>query len=128
MTEFQAARVSQVAQFGEISLDFGKMELCRADRPIVLTLRGVQSSEVLSGQAGTCRVTPTADNRRLAKAETLSLAHCRQLHPETAAEDREQSGLPRFSSNRSRGWLQVCSSRKAATLLAGYALREGREG
>jgi len=28
-----------VAQFGEISLDFGKMELCRAGQPVVITAR-----------------------------------------------------------------------------------------
>ena len=38
MTEFQARRISQGAQFGEISVDFRQMELCRADHPIVLTL------------------------------------------------------------------------------------------
>jgi DNA-binding response OmpR family regulator len=38
MTECQAKRISQGAQFGEISFDFRKMELCRADHPIGLTL------------------------------------------------------------------------------------------
>jgi DNA-binding response OmpR family regulator len=38
MTEFQASRISQRAQFGEISVDFRKMELCRSDHPIGLTL------------------------------------------------------------------------------------------
>jgi two-component system alkaline phosphatase synthesis response regulator PhoP len=31
--------MSQVARFGEISLDFGKMELCRADQRVGLTLQ-----------------------------------------------------------------------------------------
>jgi len=31
--------ISQIARFGEFSLDFRKMELCRADQPIELTLR-----------------------------------------------------------------------------------------
>src|ERR1700759_2508757 len=39
MDELQAARASQVAQFGEFSLDFRRMELCHADQPIELTLR-----------------------------------------------------------------------------------------
>jgi DNA-binding response OmpR family regulator len=37
MTEFQAKRISQGAQFGEISVDFRKMELCRAEHSIALT-------------------------------------------------------------------------------------------
>lgn len=32
MTDFQVRRTSQVAQFGEISLDFRKMQLHRADQ------------------------------------------------------------------------------------------------
>jgi DNA-binding response OmpR family regulator len=39
MTDLQFPRMSQAAQFGEFSLDFRKMELCRADQPIGLTLR-----------------------------------------------------------------------------------------
>jgi len=39
MTGFQARRISQVAQFGEISLDFRKMELCRAERRVGITLQ-----------------------------------------------------------------------------------------
>ncbi len=39
MTEFQFRRISPVAQFGEFSLDFQKMELCRANQQIGLTLR-----------------------------------------------------------------------------------------
>jgi DNA-binding response OmpR family regulator len=39
MSDFQARRISQVAQFGEISLDFRKMELCRAGQPVGITLR-----------------------------------------------------------------------------------------
>jgi len=38
MTEFQVRRISQGALFGEISVDFRKMELCRAGHPIGLTL------------------------------------------------------------------------------------------
>jgi len=39
MTDLQVRRTSQVAQFGEYSLDFQKMELTRADQLIGLTLR-----------------------------------------------------------------------------------------
>ena len=39
MADFQPRRVEQVSQFGEISLDFRKMELCRAGRPVEITLR-----------------------------------------------------------------------------------------
>jgi DNA-binding response OmpR family regulator len=39
MDDFQSARANQVAEFGEFSLDFRRMELCRSDQPIELTLR-----------------------------------------------------------------------------------------
>lgn len=39
MNDLGVRRVSQGAQFGEIFLDFRKMELCRADHPIELTLQ-----------------------------------------------------------------------------------------
>lgn len=39
MDDFQIARANQVALFGDFSLDFRRMELCRADHPIELTLR-----------------------------------------------------------------------------------------
>jgi DNA-binding response OmpR family regulator len=39
MPDFQARRIDQVAQFGEISLDFGKMELARAGRGVEVTVR-----------------------------------------------------------------------------------------
>jgi DNA-binding response OmpR family regulator len=39
MSTFSAKPIPQVAQFGEISLDFRKMELHRAGRPIEITLR-----------------------------------------------------------------------------------------
>lgn len=39
MSDFQAKRISQVAQFGDISLDFRKMELCRGGQSIGITLR-----------------------------------------------------------------------------------------
>jgi DNA-binding response OmpR family regulator len=39
MEDIQAAKANQVAQFGEFSLDFRRMELCRSDQPIELTLR-----------------------------------------------------------------------------------------
>lgn len=38
MTRFQVGRTSQVAQFGEILVDFRKMELSRSDQPVALTL------------------------------------------------------------------------------------------
>ena len=39
MSDFEPRRIEQVSQFGEISLDFRKMELCRAGRPVEITLR-----------------------------------------------------------------------------------------
>lgn len=39
MSDLQARAIDRVAQFGEISLDFGKMELCRAGRPVGITAR-----------------------------------------------------------------------------------------
>lgn len=39
MSDFPARRIDQVAQFGEISLDFRTMDLCRAGRPVDITLR-----------------------------------------------------------------------------------------
>ncbi len=39
MNDLQDRSNGQVARFGQFSLDFRRMELCRADRPIALTLR-----------------------------------------------------------------------------------------
>jgi DNA-binding response OmpR family regulator len=39
MSDFQPKRIDQVSEFGEFSLDFRKMELCRAGRPVEITLR-----------------------------------------------------------------------------------------
>jgi len=39
MSDLQFRSINQVTQFGEISLDFRKMELCRAGRPVEITLR-----------------------------------------------------------------------------------------
>jgi len=39
MTKIRARSVSPVARFGECSLDLRKMELTRADQPVVLTSR-----------------------------------------------------------------------------------------
>jgi len=39
MTAFQPRRVTQVARFGEITLDFRKMELCRSEQLVALTFR-----------------------------------------------------------------------------------------
>lgn len=39
MQDFQARRIGQGARFGEISLNFRKMELHRADQPVGLTLQ-----------------------------------------------------------------------------------------
>ena len=39
MTDFQVRRITQIARFGELSLDFRRMELCRAHQPVVLTLQ-----------------------------------------------------------------------------------------
>jgi len=39
MSDFSASTISEVAEFGEISVDFKKMELYRAGRPVGMTLR-----------------------------------------------------------------------------------------
>ena len=39
MTNLQVRRLQQVARFGEISLDFGKMQLCRSNQPVALTFQ-----------------------------------------------------------------------------------------
>jgi DNA-binding response OmpR family regulator len=39
MDDLQEEDIGHVARFGEFSLDFRKMELCRVDQPIELTLR-----------------------------------------------------------------------------------------
>jgi DNA-binding response OmpR family regulator len=39
MTDFGVRRISQGAQFGGMFLDFRKMQLCRADQPVGLTLQ-----------------------------------------------------------------------------------------
>jgi DNA-binding response OmpR family regulator len=39
MAHLQNQHVPQMAHFGEFSLDFRRMELCRADQPIELTLQ-----------------------------------------------------------------------------------------
>jgi len=39
MSKAKPSRTSQAAEFGEFCLDFKKMELCRADQPIALTLQ-----------------------------------------------------------------------------------------
>ena len=39
MSDFQAKKFDRVAQFGEISLDFGKMELSRAGHLVEITAR-----------------------------------------------------------------------------------------
>jgi DNA-binding response OmpR family regulator len=39
MTDFKITKIGQVARFGQISLDFGKMELWRGDQPVGLTLQ-----------------------------------------------------------------------------------------
>jgi DNA-binding response OmpR family regulator len=39
MSDFQPKRINQVSEFGDISLDFRKMELCRAGQPVEITLR-----------------------------------------------------------------------------------------
>ena len=39
MSKAKPSRTSQAAEFGEFCLDFKKMELCRADQPITLTLQ-----------------------------------------------------------------------------------------
>ena len=39
MSDLQARKIERRAQFGEISLDFEKMELCRAGQPVEITAR-----------------------------------------------------------------------------------------
>jgi len=39
MTDAQFRTIDQVARFGEFSLDFEKMQLCRAGQPVALTLQ-----------------------------------------------------------------------------------------
>jgi len=39
MSDLQARQIDRVAQFGELSLDFGKMELSRAGLPVDITAR-----------------------------------------------------------------------------------------
>jgi DNA-binding response OmpR family regulator len=39
MSDLQARQIERVAQFGEISLDFEKMELCRGGQPVEITAR-----------------------------------------------------------------------------------------
>jgi DNA-binding response OmpR family regulator len=39
MTDAEVRPITRIAQFGEFSLDFGKMELCRGDEPVILTLQ-----------------------------------------------------------------------------------------
>lgn len=39
MTDAEVRTITRIAQFGEFSLDFGKMELCRGDQPVMLTLQ-----------------------------------------------------------------------------------------
>ncbi len=39
MSDLQAKSSNQVTKFGEISLDFRRMELCRAGHPVQMTLR-----------------------------------------------------------------------------------------
>ncbi|MGP0020856.1 MAG: winged helix-turn-helix domain-containing protein [Candidatus Sulfotelmatobacter sp.] len=39
MSDLQINSISRVKQFGEMSLDFRKMELCRAGQPVQITLR-----------------------------------------------------------------------------------------
>jgi DNA-binding response OmpR family regulator len=52
MTEFQARRIGQGAQFGEISVDFRKMELCRADHSIALTRQEFKVLKFLVSRPG----------------------------------------------------------------------------
>jgi DNA-binding response OmpR family regulator len=52
MIEFQARRISQGAQFGEISVDFRKMELCRADQSIALTRQEFKVLKFLVSRPG----------------------------------------------------------------------------
>lgn len=47
MTDFRVRRIDHVARFGEISVDFKKMELCRADQSVALTLREFKALKFL---------------------------------------------------------------------------------
>jgi DNA-binding response OmpR family regulator len=47
MRDVEVSRVGQLARFGEISLDFRKMELRRAGQPVGLTLREFKALKFL---------------------------------------------------------------------------------
>jgi two-component system alkaline phosphatase synthesis response regulator PhoP len=52
MAEFQARKILQVAQFGDISLDFRRMELSRSGRPVEITLREFKVLKFLISRPG----------------------------------------------------------------------------
>jgi two-component system, OmpR family, alkaline phosphatase synthesis response regulator PhoP len=52
MQDFQVRRINQGARFGEISLNFRKMELLRADQPVDLTLQEFKVLKFLVARPG----------------------------------------------------------------------------
>src|ERR1700734_385755 len=47
MSDFQANKIDRVARFGDISLDFEKMELCRGGETVGITVREFKVLEFL---------------------------------------------------------------------------------
>jgi len=60
MADFQAKSISQGTQFGNISLDFRRMELCRSGQPVQITLREFKVLKFL-----VCRPKIVVSRRRL---------------------------------------------------------------
>ena len=52
MSDLQLTGMGQVSRFGEISLDFRKMELCRAGQPVEITLREFKVLKFLVSRPG----------------------------------------------------------------------------
>jgi DNA-binding response OmpR family regulator len=52
MSRATPRRTNQAAEFGEFCLDFKKMELCRADQPIALTLQQFKLLKFLASRPG----------------------------------------------------------------------------
>jgi DNA-binding response OmpR family regulator len=52
MSKATPSRTNQAAEFGEFCLDFKKMELCRAEQPIALTLQQFKLLKFLVSRPG----------------------------------------------------------------------------
>ncbi len=75
MTDFQVKSISQVTQFGEVSLDFRRMELCRAGRPVQITLREFKVLKYSSFPTKDCHIPATAHLFCMAQAQARQLPH-----------------------------------------------------